>query len=44
MKAYILQLGTRLNNETTMLESFFQILGMPGWYFSDFLTILKLIN
>jgi hypothetical protein len=30
------KLGTILNNEASVLESFFQILGMAGKYFSEF--------
>jgi hypothetical protein len=30
----IIKLGTILNNEASVLESFFQILGMAGKYFS----------
>jgi hypothetical protein len=40
----ILQLGTILNNEASMLESFFQIFGMVGRYFSEILAIPKIIN
>jgi hypothetical protein len=31
----ILQLGTILNNEASVLESFFQIFGMAGRYFLE---------
>jgi len=35
-KKYILQLGTILNNEAGVLESFFQIFGIEGTYFQNF--------
>jgi len=31
-----------LNNEASVLEGFFQIFGMAGKYFSEFLTIQKI--
>jgi hypothetical protein len=31
----ILQLGIILNNEASVFESFFQILDIVGWYFSE---------
>jgi len=40
----ILQLDNTLNNEGSMLESFFQILGMANMYFIEFLENSKIIN
>ncbi len=37
----ILQLRIILNNEASVLESFFQIFGMAGKYFSEFLAKSK---
>jgi hypothetical protein len=38
------KLGTILNNEASVLESFFQILSMAGKYFSAFSANSKIIN
>jgi len=40
----ILQLHIILNNEASVLESFFQIFGMASKYFSEFLANPKIIN
>jgi hypothetical protein len=40
----ILQLRIILNNEASVLESFFQIFGMASKYFSEFLANPKIIN
>ncbi len=41
-KNYNLQLVIILNNEAIMLESFIQIFGMAGTYFSEILAIPKI--
>jgi phosphotransferase system IIB component len=38
------KLGTILNNEASVLERFFQILGMASKYFSEFSANSKIIN
>jgi hypothetical protein len=40
----ILQLGTILKNEASVLESFFQNFGMAGKFVSEVLAIPKIIN
>jgi hypothetical protein len=40
----ILQLCIILNNEASVVESFFQIFGMAGKYFSEFLANPKIIS
>jgi hypothetical protein len=37
----ILHLGTILNNEGSVVESFFQIFSMVGRHFSEFLAYVK---